>query len=611
MVREYKRKLGARSYKNYSDETLAKAVAEVRAGLLTQSAAAKKYKINRTTILNKIHHQHELKPGHPTVLTPETEKLIADTLKILTDWGVPFTKRDIQIIVQMLVTREGRVIKQWKDNSPGPDFVTDFAARNNLTQRLATNIKPARASVGPNEIKEFFENVRPALEETRPGLIYNYDETNVTDDPGAIKVLVPRGHRRVERVQEHSKSSVSIMFCGTADGKMIPPMVVYKSKHLYENWTMGGPLGTIYRNSHSGWFDMNLFEVWFFKLLLPSIQEERIGNEKAVVIGDNLASHFSPEVVQAAIQNNIHFTTLTPNSTHIMQPLDVGIYGPLKRQWRKILDTWRKESRIRGIIPKPQFPMLLKRLMDAMAPNLMKNLQSSFRTTGFYPFDPQVVLQKLPGEREQETGRILDSCLLEFLKETRGYNTERIRHRRGRKVVNKPGAQILVTSQRDNAEEDAPEIDVPPTIDDIPEIDSPPMPEVSSPSTFNNSPKSISILDFPTMDDSPEIEENVSAFENNQPSTSGLLTKNQTDSDEDVPLSCLVRKKEIKNRKKDKKKNKKESNLCYICRCDYRFYRHSVDWICCITCKNWVCGMCNKGSNNPSYECVVCEDDSD
>ncbi|CAF4919961.1 unnamed protein product [Pieris macdunnoughi] len=89
---------------------------------------------------------------------------------------------------------------------------------------------------------------------------------------------------------------------------------------------------------------------------------------------------------------------------------------------------------------------------------------------------------------------------------------------RGRKVVNKPGAQILVTSQRDNAE-DAPEIDVPPTFDDNPEIDFPTMPEVSSPSTFNKSPKS---------------KDNVSAFKYNQPvpSTSGLLTKHQTDSDE-------------------------------------------------------------------------------
>lgn len=569
MVRTYKRKLGARNYRQYSDEDLDRAVAEVRVGTLTQAGAAKKYKINRTTILNRIHHKHEGKPGHPTVLTPQSEKLIADTLCVLADWGFPFTKADIRTIVQMIINKDGRVVKQWKDNLPGYDFVNEFAARNNLTQRLAANIKTSRASVGPNEIKEFFENLRPALEEARPALIYNYDETNITDDPGAIKVLVRRGHKRVERVQEHSKSSISIMFCGTAEGHMIPPMVVYKSKHLYDNWTQGGPPETIYRNSSSGWFDMNLFEVWFFKILLPHILEHREGNEKAVVIGDNLASHFSPEVIKTALENNIYFTTLTPNSTHMMQPLDVGIYGPLKKQWRKVLDSWRKESRTRGAIPKPQFPMLLKRLMDALAPNMKKNLQSSFRTTGLCPFDPEAVLKKLPADRSGESGRVLDSSLLEFLKETRGYNSERIRHRRGKKVVHEPGTQVSLTTQ-----------DVP-AFDDAPEIEN----DVSVVGTVS------AIEDIPTF--------------TSIPSTSRVPPEtDQTSSDEGVPLSDLSRKME----RTRKKKGKNKDNLCYICKCDFRFYHHAADWICCITCNNWICGVCNKGSTNPAYECMECED---
>ena len=34
------------------------------------------------------------------------------------------------------------------------------------------------------------------------------------------------------------------MFCGSADGYlfMLPPMTVYKSLNIYDNWTMGGPL---------------------------------------------------------------------------------------------------------------------------------------------------------------------------------------------------------------------------------------------------------------------------------------------------------------------------------------------------------------------------------
>ncbi|KAB0801489.1 hypothetical protein PPYR_05843 [Photinus pyralis] len=525
MVRTYKKKLGARSYKNYSDENLAKAVEEVRSGQLSQKAAAEKYKINRTTILNRIHHKHEGNPGHPPVLTPEEEKIIAESLGVAADWGFPMTKKDIRSVIEKFVSKQGRNIPQWHGNVPGYDFVNDFAARNNLSHRLATNIKIARSSVGVNEITEFFENLRPTLEQTRPDLIYNYDETNITDDPGAQKVLVPRGRKRVERVKEHSKSSISIMFCGTAGGEMIPPMVVYKAKNLYDNWIQGGPSGTVYSYSSSGWFDMLQFEIWFFKILLPHIKKHRIGDEKVVVMGDNLASHFAPEVIKTVQDNNIYFTTLTPNSTHMLQPLDVGIFAPMKKQWRKVLDQWRQESRRKGTIPKEQFPVLLKRLMDALAPNMEKNLKSAFRATGIHPFDPQVVLRKLPSESTSETGRVLDESLLDFLKETRGYNANRIRHQRGKKLTHKPGAHI------GNAEV-------------------------------------------------PTTKERNTA-EDTQGASSSKRTKDTTE----------------------------DENFCSICQCDFRHYRSKKEWICCVTCLKWVCGNCNKGSLDPSYECERCEDE--
>ena len=44
-------------------------------------------------------------------------------------------------------------------------------------------------------------------------------------------------------VCDHSKQSFSVMFCGDAAGHFLPPMVVYKAKNVYENWTKGGPTG--------------------------------------------------------------------------------------------------------------------------------------------------------------------------------------------------------------------------------------------------------------------------------------------------------------------------------------------------------------------------------
>ncbi|KAG5899096.1 hypothetical protein JTB14_021599 [Gonioctena quinquepunctata] len=83
--------------------------------------------------------------------------------------------------------------------------------------RLSFNIKRQQAVVGKPELKELFD-IKDTLENTLPQNIYNCDWTNISNDPDAKKVFVPRETKRVERVQEHSRTSVNIMVCGIAKG---------------------------------------------------------------------------------------------------------------------------------------------------------------------------------------------------------------------------------------------------------------------------------------------------------------------------------------------------------------------------------------------------------
>jgi len=47
-----------------------------------------------------------------------------------------------------------------------------------------TNIKRTRAAVSPQIIRDFFTRVEPNLQGVPPSHIFNYDETNLRDDPG-------------------------------------------------------------------------------------------------------------------------------------------------------------------------------------------------------------------------------------------------------------------------------------------------------------------------------------------------------------------------------------------------------------------------------------------
>jgi DDE superfamily endonuclease len=193
--------------------------------------------------------------------------------------------------------------------------------------------------------------------------------------PERSESICHRGLKRVERKMEHTKSFVSLMFCGNATGEYLPPMVVYKSQNVYQEWMRGGPRGAVYDCTPSGWFDSRCFERWFTEIFLTNVSKKP---GRKVLIGDNLSAHFTPDVIKASLENDVAFVTLIPNSTHLLQPLDVAVFRPAKIKWRQILEGWRKESRYRGVLPKNHFPDLLLKLHNSLNP---ENLVAGFKAT--------------------------------------------------------------------------------------------------------------------------------------------------------------------------------------------------------------------------------------
>ena len=199
-------------------------------------------------------------------------------------------------------------------------------------------------------------------------------------------------------------------------GELLPPYVVYKAHHLWSTWTEGGPSGTRYNRSKSGWFDSVIFDDWFFQLALPKLKRQE---GKKVLIGDNLSSHMSVEVIKSCNENQIAFVCLPQNSTHLTQPLDIAFYKPLKVNWRKVLTARKLKTRSTNcsVMPKDQFPRQLKRLHEAIDENAAENLISGFRKAGIYPLNRGQVLTRLPHKRDDL--ELITSNFLDKLSELR------------------------------------------------------------------------------------------------------------------------------------------------------------------------------------------------
>nr|XP_047139128.1 uncharacterized protein LOC124815030 [Hydra vulgaris] len=154
------------------------------------------------------------------------------------------------------------------------------------------------------------------------------------------------------------------MFCGNANGELLPPYVVYKAESLWNTWMEHGPPKARYNRSKSGWFDSTCFEDWFFSLLLPRLKKAQ---GRSLIIGDNVSSHLSIAVL---------------------------LTGAL---YYKILCEWKEKGKGRRVasLPKDEFPRLLDRLITNLNEHGNDNLRAGFRKTGIFPLEKSQVLSRL------------------------------------------------------------------------------------------------------------------------------------------------------------------------------------------------------------------------
>ena len=173
---------------------------------------------------------------------------------------------------------------------------------------------------------------------------------------------------------DNSKSSTSVMMAASGDGALLPTFTVFKAQNLYPTWVEGGTPNARYGCSKSGWFDKRLFEEWLVTIIIPYFRNK---TGKKVIVGDNLASHFSSEVIRLCQLHNIMFLFFSPpNSTHLFQPLDVAVFRGLKAAWRKVLHAGKKK---RGVVPKNMFPTLLREAIESMGDRLRDNIIAGLR----------------------------------------------------------------------------------------------------------------------------------------------------------------------------------------------------------------------------------------
>ena len=112
-----------------------------------------------------------------------------------------------------------------------------------------------------------------------------------------------------------------------------------------------------------------------------------------MLIFDRHASHVSSAAVAFCLSNNIILLCLPPHTTHVLQPLDVGLFAPLATAYKANV---RSITRLAAFysIDKVDF---LEQYQKARASAFTKsNIQKVWEKTGLMPYNPDRILDQFP-----------------------------------------------------------------------------------------------------------------------------------------------------------------------------------------------------------------------
>jgi len=175
-----------------------------------------------------------------------------------------------------------------------------------------------------------------------------------------------------------------------SQGWVIPPFVILAGQYHLSAWYSENiPRDWVVAVSENGWTTNELGFEWIQHF--DRYTKQRATGARRLLILDGHGRHNSAQFERFCQENNIITLCMPPHSSHLLQPLDVGCFGPLKQAYgRQIEDLMR--SHINHVTKLEFLPAFKAAFEDAITE---KNIRGGFRGSGLVPFSPDGVLSQL------------------------------------------------------------------------------------------------------------------------------------------------------------------------------------------------------------------------
>jgi hypothetical protein len=240
----------------------------------------------------------------------------------------------------------GRILRAKGDHQPiGKRWIEGFLRRNPVLKvQRAKSIDSKRVNGATTDIiREWFKRLQiPVIQRIKTANRWNMDEAGLLEGQGHNGlVLGNRESRAILKKTPGSRAWTSFVECVSATGKALHPLVIFKGMTVQQQWFPLDLKPFTYWEmtaTPNGWICDDSATEWLEKVFIPQSRPEN-PSEARLLILDGHGSHETTEFMWLCFTNNIYLLFLPPHSSHVLQPLDLSIFSPLKRAYCKRLNV--------------------------------------------------------------------------------------------------------------------------------------------------------------------------------------------------------------------------------------------------------------------------------
>ena len=150
-----------------------------------------------------------------------------------------------------------------------------FRARTSISQKLPRQLEGVLTKFH-NDATKFMRIGKSPL-----SLVENMDETPAFCDMVLSKGIGKKGDKEcVVRSSWSEKKHLTVVLSATADGKMLPPMIIFKGKIGQTILNLNIPTDFIVKTQEKAWVGDDLMQVWVEEIWIKHTQAEYNSNSQ-------------------------------------------------------------------------------------------------------------------------------------------------------------------------------------------------------------------------------------------------------------------------------------------------------------------------------------------